>query len=113
MATISSHTLNGVDGTHAEGIAVTLRDTETGGIIFEDVTGSGGRLVREVGPECLGGAGRYELTFATGAYWAARGHADKRIVDEIVLRFSIDDPGGSYHMPIILTPHSYSTWKSG
>jgi len=59
MATVSSHTLNGVDGSHAGGIAVRLVDLATGRTVFDTRMDDGGRLTQEVaapGPE-----GRYHI----------------------------------------------------
>ncbi len=115
MALISSHTLNGVDGTHAGGIPVRL--TRTGGTapLFAVETDAGGRLSQEVELSGSDPGDIYELVFQTRAYWAARGlpKAEERIIGEIVLRFLMPDPQGSYHMPVILNPNSYSTWMSG
>ena len=47
MAVVSSHTLNGVDGTHAGGIAVSLRNLNTGETLFDTAMDDGGRLVQE------------------------------------------------------------------
>ena len=70
MAKVSSHTLSGVDGSHAGGIAVRLINLTTGRTVFDTKMDDGGRLIQEVAapdPE-----GRYELVFQTGAYWQAR-----------------------------------------
>ena len=48
MAVVSSHTLNGVDGTHAGGIAVSLRNLNTGETLFDTAMDDGGRLVQDI-----------------------------------------------------------------
>ena len=115
MALISSHTLNGNDGTHAGGIAVRLTRVGDTTPLFSTEMDAGGRLSQEVDLSGSDPSDIYELTFQTDAYWAARGlpRGDERIIGEIVLRFSMPDPNGKYHMPIILNPNSYSTWASG
>jgi 5-hydroxyisourate hydrolase len=70
----------------------------------------GGRLSVEIASEDINPNILYELVFETGAYWEAIGIRAR--VSEIVLRFQMEDPNGSYHMPIIINPHSYSTWIS-
>lgn len=112
MATVSSHTLNGVDGTHAGGIAVQLINLTTGWIVFDTKMDSGGRLLQEVAaPDA---DARYELVFQTGTYWHGRvsGTYGVRIIDEIAIRFIMPDPDGRYHIPLILSPHGYSLWCS-
>ncbi len=111
MAIISSHTLNGVDGTHAGGINVTLsRLGKNNEIVFETVMDNGGRLEQEIAPDQINPDAIYELVFETGPYWNERGISGG--ISQIVLRFSMSNPNGKYHMPIILSPNSYTIWKS-
>ncbi len=114
MAIVSSHLLNGVDGTHASEVAVTLMWIAADGkrsIVFEGQSDLAGRFQREVKVAIVGG---YEMLIASGAYFA--GHdipvTDKQILSEIVIRFSMPDPNGRYHIPIIMSPNSYSCWWS-
>ena len=113
MATISSHTLNGTDGTHAGGIPVRL--SRVGGeTLFETEMDPGGRLARDVPPDRVDPAATYELVFHTAPYWQTREvpRDGPQIMSEIVLRFAMPDPEGRYHMPVILAPNSYSCWWS-
>ena len=110
MANISSHTLDGFSGNHAAGIEVVLIDTKTGRKVFKSKMDQGGRLSIEIQSEDINPSTIYELVFETGAYWEAIGIRAR--VSEIVLRFQMENPNGSYHMPIIINPHSYSTWIS-
>jgi 5-hydroxyisourate hydrolase len=57
--------------------------------------------------------GRYELVFQAGAYFAASGSAlpDPAFVDEVVLRFGIADADSHYHVPLLVSPWSYSTYR--
>lgn len=110
MAKLTSHTLNGSDGTHAGGIAVTMRELSTGAVLLTAEMDTGGRLSTEIPAGKIDPTATYELVFATGPYWAARGVTAS--VREIALRFSMPDPGGAYHMPVILNPNSYSMWMS-
>ncbi len=114
MAVVTSHTLNGVDGTHAGGIDVCLNRIGEETPLFEAQIDPGGRLSETVDLTGAEPDARYELVFQTAPYWAARGlpQNDGRIIGEIVLRFLMPDPEGKYHMPIILSPNGYSTWAS-
>ncbi|MDE0309505.1 MAG: hydroxyisourate hydrolase [Acidiferrobacterales bacterium] len=112
MAVVSSHTLNGVDGSHAGGIPIRLVNLDSGQIIFDTRMDDSGRLKQKIGvPDPKA---RYELVFLTGVYWEGRsaGTCGARIVDEIVVRFTMPDPDGYYHIPLILSPHGYSLWSS-
>ncbi len=112
MATVSSHALSGVDGSHAGGIAVRLVNLTTGRTVFDTAMDDGGRLLQEVAAPDP--AATYELVFQTGAYWQGRvqGAHGTRIMDEIVVRFAMPDPDGRYHIPVIVSPHGYSLWSS-
>ncbi|MEO0618671.1 MAG: hydroxyisourate hydrolase [Pseudomonadota bacterium] len=112
MATITSHTLNGVDGSHAGGIPVRLRCLDTEREIFSTQMDAGGRLSQVLPPEEVQSGQRLELVFELANYWRAQGHSSSRTVTEIVLRFTIEDTSGDYHMPLIISPYSYSSWRS-
>ena len=81
-----------------------------GQTIFETEIDDGGRLKQEIEPSKINPSSIYELTFETGQYWLERGF--EQIMDQVVLRFRMPDPEGTYHMPIIINPNSYSTWWS-
>ncbi len=112
MAVVSSHALNAVDGSHAGGIAVRLINLDTGETLFDAAMDEDGRLVQEIADPKP--TARYEMVFQTGAYWenrVAQAHGI-RIMDEIAVRFTMPDPAGRYHVPLILSPHGYSLWCS-
>lgn len=117
--TLSSHTLNGVDGTHAGGIGIDLfRLGEDGGRekIFSGETDEGGRFLTELDLADDSRDGSFELVFTTDAYWAGRDVAcepDRQILKEIVIRFTMPDLEKRYHIPVILSPNTYSVWLSG
>jgi 5-hydroxyisourate hydrolase len=110
MATLTSHTLNGTDGTHAGGITVTLTNLGTGAVLFRSQMDEGGRLSHAIPDGDIDPAAMYELVFDTAAYWAARDVP--ATVTQIALRFAMADPQGKYHMPVIVNPNSYSMWCS-
>ena len=57
--------------------------------------------------------GRYELRFAVGDHFRSRGieQGDPPFLDIVPLRFSIAEPEGHYHVPLLCTPWSYSTYR--
>ena len=109
MAILTSHTLNGTDGTNAGGIKVTF-SLVGGEKIFETKMDEGGRLNKKIGSEQIDPIATYELVFETGPYWIERGY--NQILDQVVLRFKMPDPTADYHMPVIISPNSYSVWWS-
>ncbi|MEY4266487.1 MAG: hypothetical protein RIS90_1022 [Pseudomonadota bacterium] len=117
MATLSTHTLNSVDGTHAGSVGVSLFRIMPGGTrlpVFEAATDAGGRLTQRIAPADVDTAADYELVFQTGAYFATRGLllAGLRIQREVVIRFCMPDSEAAYHMPLVMAPNGYSVWLS-
>jgi 5-hydroxyisourate hydrolase len=111
MAVITSHTLNGTDGTHAAGINVTLmRLGQVNEIIFTSVMDNGGRLEQEISADQIDPNATYELVFDTGNFWKQRDILGA--IPQIVLRFLMPDENAKYHMPVILNPNSYTVWRS-
>lgn len=58
-------------------------------------------------------AGRYELVFAAGDYFDLQGLAlpDPKFIDRVTIAFGIADPGQNYHVPLLLSPWAYSTYR--
>jgi len=118
MAVVTTHLLNAIVGTHAGGVGISLLRIEASGarsIVFERETDPGGRLSATV--EIAQGhiEADYELVFQTGRYFDTQGLPKpvRQCVREIVIRFSMPDPVGSYHIPLMISPNSYSVWWSG
>lgn len=56
-------------------------------------------------------AGTYEIVFAVGEWRAAQGAAGAGFYDEVPIRFRVTDAAGHYHVPLILAPFGYSTYR--
>ena len=114
MAIISSHTLNGMNGTHAGGFPVRLINITKNSEIFSTSIDNNGRLEESVDLSHSDATDKFELIFDTGIYWNSLGlsASDNQIISEVVLRFSMPNKNARYHMPVILSPNSYSTWSS-
>jgi 2-oxo-4-hydroxy-4-carboxy-5-ureidoimidazoline decarboxylase len=113
---LSTHVLDTTSGKPAAGIVVELvelADLGASRVVARTVTNSDGRTDRPL----IGGRpvpiGRYELNFSVGDYFAARGAplSDPPFLDRIPLRFSVSDPEGHLHVPLLVTPWSYSTYR--
>lgn len=108
MSTVSTHVLDTSRGRPADGIAVYLaRAAEPGGGIAQGTTDSDGR-VGELGPDDLP-PGIYQLTFATAEYFARTG--TPAFFPELAIQFSVTDPGQHYHVPVLLGPFAYTTYR--
>ena len=114
MAIISSHTLNGMNGTHASGFPVRLINITKHSEIFSTSMNNNGRLEKTVDLSMTDATDKFELIFDTGVYWNSLGlsASDNQIISEVVLRFSMPNKNARYHMPVILSPNSYSIWSS-
>ena len=114
MAIVSSHTLNGTNGTHAGEFPVRLINITKNLEIFSTRMDNSGRLEENVDLSLTDEIDKFELIFDTGVYWNSFGlsSSDNQIISEVVLRFSMPNKNARYHMPLILSPNSYSTWSS-
>jgi 2-oxo-4-hydroxy-4-carboxy-5-ureidoimidazoline decarboxylase len=113
---LSTHVLDTTSGKPAAGIVVELIElSELGAsrVVARTLTNSDGRTDRPL----IGGRpvpiGCYELNFAVGDYFAARGAplSDPPFLDRIPLRFAVSDPEGHLHVPLLVTPWSYATYR--
>ncbi len=113
---LSTHVLDTHSGRPAAGVAVELVElSELGAsrLVTRTVTNADGRTDRPL----IGGRpvpiGHYELTFSVGDYFAARQVAmsDPPFLDRIPLRFSVSEPEGHLHVPLLVTPWSYATYR--
>ena len=114
MAIVSSHTLNGMNGPHAGEFPVRLINITKNSEIFSTRMDNSGRLEENVDLSLTDEIDKFELIFDTGVYWNSFGlsSSDNQIISEVVLRFSMPNKNARYHMPLILSPNSYSTWSS-
>jgi 5-hydroxyisourate hydrolase len=104
MITLSTHVLDTTLGKPARGIRVTLR---RGGIVLgSDVTDAEGRI-SEFG--VLMNQGTYRLSYGVAEYWKAAGQ--EAFFPEIVINFTIESSTGHYHVPLLLSPYGYTTYR--
>ena len=115
MSAVSTHVLDTAAGRPAAGIPVRLEVVEAGGSseIGRGVTGADGRLAG-LGPARLE-PGDYRLVFGTGAYLTGRSDAAGRqgaaFYPEIIVQFTADGRDEHYHLPLLLSPFGYSTYR--
>lgn len=108
MTSLSTHVLDTAHGCPAAGVALWLLDADSA-LLFAGETNADGR--------CPGlppvAAGRYRLEFAAGEYFRGRGVAlaDPPFLDRIGIDFGIAVDGGHYHVPLLVSPYSYSTYR--
>src|SRR5262245_59671894 len=109
---ITTHVLDTAQGRPAVGVTVVLSRFQADGDWDRISTGTNnadGRLMDLLAPEALT-AGRYRLTFGTGDYFRAQG--TKAFFPVVNVEFEIaDPPAGHYHVPLLLSPFGYSTYR--
>lgn len=113
---LSTHVLDNHIGKPAAGIAVELVELANLGedrVITRDVINADGRTDQPLISGRPLPIGRYELKFSVGKYYADRNVplSDPPFLDEIPLRFGISAPEDHYHVPLLITPWSYSTYR--
>ncbi|RLK52283.1 hydroxyisourate hydrolase [Microbacterium telephonicum] len=104
MSHLTTHVLDATAGVPAAGIGVVLSGPD-GAEIARGVTDADGRLA--LGPEMLAHA-EHTLTFATGAYFARTGTAT--FYPRVSIAFTVGDRP-HHHVPLLLSPFSYSTYR--
>jgi len=114
---LTCHVLDTANGIPAEKMKIVLKrlaPEESAGVIGEFVTNDDGRL--EGGPALKGESflvGTYEWEFHVGDYFASKGQAlnGTPFLNVIPLRFGIDNPDDHYHVPLLVSPWGYSTYR--
>jgi 5-hydroxyisourate hydrolase len=115
MGLLSTHVLDTARGKPAAGIAVRLyscNGTERQ-MLKSTVTNADGRTDEPLLAGEHLATGRYELVFNAADYQRSQGLKvdSPPFLDEIVVRFGVSDPAGNYHIPLLLSPYSYSTYR--
>jgi 5-hydroxyisourate hydrolase len=106
VSSVSTHVLDTALGKPAAGVAVALV-TAAGTEVARARTDADGR-VGELLPD-LPTTGDFRLVFDTGAYFAATGQTG--FYPEVSVSFSITEPHAHYHVPLLLSPFAYSTYR--
>ena len=119
MGRLTTHILDTALGRPAAGVQIDLYRVEGCGYgkpaqaILSRISNSDGRCDAPLleGHTLL--AGVYELVFHVGRYFAAQGVAlpAPPFLDEVVIRFGMADPAEHYHVPLLISPHGYSTYR--
>jgi 5-hydroxyisourate hydrolase len=110
MSSISTHVLDLVKGGPAQGVPVTLEqlEGERWVVLAAGSTDADGRL-KDLVPRGASVSGTFRITFDTGAYFRATGTTG--FYPYVPIVFTIPAPGEHYHVPILLGPYGYSTYR--
>jgi 5-hydroxyisourate hydrolase len=116
MGKLTTHVLDTAHGRPAAGLVVALHRLDEDGRrtpVAEKRTNPDGRLDAPMLEGASFTAGLYELDFHAGDYLRRQGAAlaDPPFLDEIPIRFGVSDPEAHYHVPLLLSPYGYSTYR--
>jgi len=109
MSTLTTHVLDTMNGCPAAGMALSVTGPQ--GLVAQGVTNEDGRC-----PDLIAGdlpQGRYRIAFEVAAYFRAKGIAlpDPPFLDVVAIDFGIAENGGHYHVPLLVAPFAYSTYR--
>ena len=115
MGHLSTHVLDTADGCPAAGLKVTLQRLDAGQWVTlkSQALNHDGRTDGPLLDAASMAAGRYRLLFEVAGYFRSRGVAlpDPPFIDVVPLEFGIADAAGHYHVPLLCSPWSYSTYR--
>ena len=112
MSGITTHVLDTAAGRPARGVPVRL-EVRSGGrgwvTLAERATDADGRVRDLLADGSKLDAGTYRLTFGTGAYFTAQGQAT--FFPEVTVVFEVREPTQHHHVPLLVSPYGYSTYR--
>jgi 5-hydroxyisourate hydrolase len=114
MGRLTTHVLDTAHGVPGAAMRVELYRLEPARVLMAQVTtNADGRCDRPLLEDDALTAASYELIFHAGDYFAARGLdlPQPRFVDIVSLRFGVSDPTQHYHVPLLVSPFAYSTYR--
>lgn len=106
MSTLSTHVLDTASGRPAAGMKIELWSRDRSALLKTVTTNSDGRTEEPLLAGDALAAGTYELVFHVGDYFGNRS-----FLDQVPVRFTIADAQAKYHVPLLVTPWAYSTYR--
>ena len=114
MGCLTTHILDTSSGRPAAGVRIELFRIDAGRqLLAEAVSNDDGRVESPLLEGEDFRSGEYELVFHAGDYFNAKGQPDgeHRFLDRVAIRFGINHPDQHYHVPLLLSPFGYSTYR--
>jgi 5-hydroxyisourate hydrolase len=112
MGGITTHVLDTSLGRPAAGVLITLERSEKGGawsLVGSGLTDTDGRLGTLLANDTLPRPGTYRMTFDTGGYFARSG--TPTFFPSVAITFEIGEREQHYHVPLLVSPYGYSTYR--
>jgi 5-hydroxyisourate hydrolase len=113
MSKLSTHVLDISSGRPAQGLRLQLLDDDAGALLAEAITNADGRCDAPLLQGAAWRTGRYRLRFHVGDYYRGQGLElpQPPFLEVVDLAFGIADATQSYHVPLLVSPWSYSTYR--
>jgi 5-hydroxyisourate hydrolase len=114
MGRLTTHVLDTANGRPGSGIVVEVFHAGSAAdCLARAITDSDGRCARPLLEGEAFMAGEYQLVFHAGEYYRGLGMAqgEPAFLDRVVVRFGVSDPTQHYHVPLLLSPFGYSTYR--
>ena len=113
MGRLTTHVLDTASGVPAQGMRVELHRLDASAPLATFDTNADGRAPAPLLDGSALQPGNYELRFHVAAYFRARGTnlSEPPFLDVVVIRFGIADAAAHYHVPLLVSPWSYSTYR--
>jgi len=115
MGKLTSHALDTMQGLPAAGMVLTLRRQDLDSGAWEELitatTNDDGRTDTPLLEGEDFSDGYYEISFQVGDYYRSRPAGESLFLDEVPIRFCVADAAQNYHVPLVCTPWSYSTYR--
>jgi hydroxyisourate hydrolase len=113
---LTTHVLDVTRGAPAQGVRIELYELARGGarkLVADATTNADGRTDEPLIAAANARIGRFELVFHAGDYFRREGAelADPPFLDCVPINFAIADPAAHYHVPLLVSPWSYSTYR--
>ena len=106
MSVLTTHVLDTMRGCPAAGVKIELWSLDKKTLMKTFQTNSDGRTDAPLLEGNSMSAGSYELVFFVGDYFG-----EKKFLDRVPVRFNISDPSSKYHVPLLVSPWSYTTYR--
>ncbi len=116
LAGLTTHVLDVTRGGPAKGVRIELYELHADGgrrLLASTSTNADGRTDKPLIDAAEARVGRFELVFYAGDYFRGEGAklGDPPFLDVVPIRFGVADPGAHYHVPLLISPWSYSTYR--
>ena len=112
---LTTHILDTSSGKPAAGVRISLFQKVNGALIHkaDALTNDDGRTDSPILPPSAFEAGEYQLIFYAGDYFDAQGLdlPEPKFLDEVIISFGMADASSHYHVPLLLSPFGYSTYR--